>query len=269
MKMITTTAISLQLFKFLPAFFGISITLFLGVGWILGRLRPKKFGDSGAVIGDSLASAIFGLSALVLGLTFSNASNHYEIRIEGIRAQANAIKEVYESTRFLQPSDETALKESLRKLLNLRIEAYSKLESETDVAIATNGLANLVRQINVDIAKAVVNAPSENKALLFETITLQTRNLVSTFNFGDIKTKSHPPLLMMHFLYTLFCAASLLIGYTVAVRGETDWLLATVYLLLMGFGFYVILALEYPNLLMPFEEFNQDFLLLKNSLGST
>ena len=160
MKMITTTAISFQLFKFLPAIFGISITLFLGVGWLLGRFRPKKFGDSGAVFGDSLASAIFGLSALVLGLTFSNASNHYEIRIEGIRAQANAIKEVYESTRYLQPSDGAALKESLLKLLDLRIEAYSNLESETSAAIATNSMANLVRQINVDIAKAVVNAPS-------------------------------------------------------------------------------------------------------------
>jgi len=265
--MIATTAISLQLFKFLPAFFVISITLFLGVGWLLGRFRPKKFGDSETAIGDSLASAIFGLSALVLGLTFSNASNHYETRTEGIRAQANAIKEVYESTRYLQPSDETALKASLRELLNLRIEAYSNLKSVNDIDNATNSLANLVRQINVDVAKAVVNAPSENKTVLFETVTLQTRNLVSTFNVGNIKTKSHPPLLMMHFLYTLLCVASLLIGYTVAVKGETDWFLATVYLLLMGFGMYVILALEYPNLLMPFEELNEDLFLLKNSLG--
>jgi hypothetical protein len=267
--MIATTALSLQLFKFLPALFVISITTFLGVGWLLGRFRPKKFGDSGSVVGDSLVTAIFGLSALVLGLTFSNASNHYETRIEGTRAQANAIKEVYESTQYLQPSDGAALKESLRELLNLRIKAYSNIKNVNDVDIATNSLADLVRQINVDIAKAVVNAPSENKTVLFETLTLQTRNLVSTFNLGGIKIKSHPPLLMMRFLYTLLCVASLLIGYTLAVKGETDWFLATVYLLLMGFGIYVILALEYPNLLMSFEEINEDLLLLKNSLGHT
>ena len=72
---------------------------------------------------------------------------------------------------------------------------------------------------------------------------------------------------MMRFIYTLLCVASLLIGYTVAMRGETDWFLAMVYLLLMGFGIYVILALEYPNLLMPFDEFNEDLLRLRNSLG--
>jgi hypothetical protein len=265
--MIATSAFNLQLFKFLPVFFAISITLFLGAGWLLGRYRTKKLGDSGAIVGDSLVTAIFGLSALVLGLTFSNASTHYETRIEGIRAQANAIKEVYESTRYLQPTDRAALQESLSRLLNLRIEAYSNLKSTNDMTVAADNLANLVRQINVDVAKAVTNAPSANKNLLFETITLQTRNLVSTFNLGDIKIKSHPPALMMRFLYALLCIASLLIGYTVAAKGETDWFLATVYLGLMGFGVYVILALEYPNLLMPFEELNEDLLLLKNSLG--
>lgn len=264
--MIAITEINIQLVKFLPAFFAISITFFLGAGWLFGRYRTKKSGDAGEASEDALFTAIFGLSALVLGLTFSNASNHYETRIEGVRAQANAIKEVYESTQYLQPSDQVALKESLSRLLNLRIQTFSDLKNMNDIAIATDSLAKLVRQINVDVAKAIVVAPSENKALLFETITLQTRNLVSTFNLADIKTKSHPPVLMMRFMYTLLCVASLLIGYTVAKRGETDWFLATVYLLLMGFGIYVILSLEYPNLLMPFEEFNEDLLLLKSYL---
>jgi hypothetical protein len=267
--MVEIADINIQHAKFLPVFFAISITFFLGTGWLLGRYRTKKLGDAGVVIADALLTAIFGLSALVLGLTFSNASNHYETRVEGVRAQANAIKEVYESTRYLQPSDQAALKESLSRLLNLRIQTYSDLKNMNDITIATDSLAKLVRQINVDVAKAVVVAPLENKALLFETITLQTRNLVSTFNLGDIKNKSHPPILMIRFLYTLMCVTSLLIGYTVAIRGQTDWFLATVYLLLMGFGIYVILSLEYPNLLMPFEEFNEDLLLLKNSLGST
>jgi hypothetical protein len=265
--MIASTDINLQLVKFLPALFAISITFFLGSGWLLGRYRAKKFGGTEVVIEDALFTAIFGLSALVLGLTFSNASNHYETRSEGVRAQANAIKEVYESTHYLQPTDQAAIQESLSRLLTLRIQTYSDLKNMNDIAIATDRLAKLVRQINVDVAKAVAVAPSENKALLFETITLQTRNLVSTFQSADIKTKSHPPILMMRFIYTLLCVASLLIGYTVAMRGETDWFLAMVYLLLMGFGIYVILALEYPNLLMPFDEFNEDLLRLRNSLG--
>jgi hypothetical protein len=71
--MIATTAISVEHFRFLPIFFVISITFFLGVGWLLGRFRPKKFGASGQTIDEVLVTAIFGLTALVLGLTFSNA----------------------------------------------------------------------------------------------------------------------------------------------------------------------------------------------------
>ena len=267
--MTSITDINIQLIEFVPALFAISITLFLGIGWLFGRYRIKKSGDSGMVVGDSLATAIFGLSALVLGFTFSNAANHYETRVEGIRSQANAIKEVYVSTQYLNPSDQASIRESLSKLLTDRLEAYSNLKSMNDVEIATEKVAILVRQINVDIAKAVSNAPSETKALLFETITLQTRNLVSTFNVGAIKVKTHPPPLMMRFLYGLMCVASLLIGYTVAAKGENDWFLAAIYLLMMGLGFYVILSLEYPNLLMPFEQFNEDLLLLKNALAPT
>jgi hypothetical protein len=85
---------------------------------------------------------------------------------------------------------------------------------------------------------------------------------------GAIKIKTHPPPLMMRFLYVLMCVVSLLIGYTVAAKGENDWFLATIYVLMMGHGLYVILSLEYPNLLMPFEQIKEAFLLLNNSLGS-
>jgi cell division protein FtsW (lipid II flippase) len=60
---------------------------------------------------------------------------------------------------------------------------------------------------------------------------------------------------------------ALLIGYTMAIKRETDWFLAVIYVLLMGLGLHVILSLEYPNLLMPYGEFNRDMLLLKSSLS--
>jgi hypothetical protein len=85
---------------------------------------------------------------------------------------------------------------------------------------------------------------------------------------GAIKIKTQPPPLMIRFLYALICVASLLIGYTVAAKGQNDWFLAAIYLLMVGYGLYFILSLEYPNLLMPFEQINEAFLLLNNSLGS-
>jgi hypothetical protein len=42
--------------------------------------------------------------------------------------------------------------------------------------------------------------------------------------------------------------------------------LATLYTLLIGISLYVILSLEVPNLLMPYDEINRDFLLLKEAV---
>ena len=258
---------NLELITFVPAFFSISITFFMCVGWLFGRYRLKKNDASEGMMRDSLLTAIFGLSALVLGFTFSNASNHYDIRNESIRAQANAIKEVYVSTQYLQSSDQTALKESLRELLSFRINAYSNLKSLNDIDIAAEKIAILVRQINVAASKAVANASAENKAILFETFTLPMRNLVAVFNLDTIKTKTHPPVVMMRFLYALLCVSALLIGYTMALNSEGDWFLSRVYVLLMGLGLYVILSLVYPNLLMPFDEFNKELVQLKSALS--
>lgn len=68
----------------------------------------------------------------------------------------------------------------------------------------------------------------------------------------------------MRFLLALLCIGAFLIGYTMAVKKESDWLLATLYTFLIGISLFVILSLEVPNLLMPYEETNREFLLIKS-----
>lgn len=61
----------LNVVKFAPYIFLISIVIFLGIGWFFGKYRLRT--SQKVVVRDSLAAAIFGLSALVLGFTFSSA----------------------------------------------------------------------------------------------------------------------------------------------------------------------------------------------------
>jgi hypothetical protein len=257
---------NLELIQYAPAFFAISISIFMGLGWLFGIYRAKKRGENNVVVRDSLAAAIFGLSALVLSFTFSSALNHYDTRIEAVRTQAYAIKEVYLSASYLQTADQIALRKSLMDLLDLRLTAYKDNKTINDVNFATDKISNLVRKINEDVARSALNAPSVSKAVVGEILVPQMRNLVSVFSAGAIKNKSHPPKLLMRFLYFLLCIGGVIIGYTMAVKNESDWFLAAMYLLIMGIGLHVILSLENPNLLMPYTEFNRDLLLLKDSL---
>ena len=258
---------NLELIKYAPAFFAVSISFFMGLGWLFGRYRAKKHGKNSVVVRDSLAAAIYGLSALVLSFTFSNASNHYDIRIEAVRIQANAIKEVYLSTSYLQAADQRSIKKSLLDLLDLRLAAYKDNKTMHEVNLGAEKISTLVRQINEDVVKASLSAPSSSKYLVGEILAPQMGNLVTVLNAGAIKFKSHPPKLLMRFLYLLLCMGGVLIGYTMAVKNESDWILAFTYLVIMGIALEVIISLENPTLLMPYEEFNRDLLLLKESLS--
>ena len=258
---------NLELIKYAPAFFAVSILFFMGLGWLFGWYRAEKYGKNTVVVRDSLATAIFGLSALVLSFTFSNASNHYDVRIEAVRTQANAIKEVYLSTSFLQVADQKSIKKSLLDLLDVRLSAYKDNKNIHEVSLGTEKIATLVRQINEDVATASLRAPSSSKYLIGEILAPQMRNLVTVFHVGAIKFKAHPPKLLMRFLYLLSCISGLLIGYTMAVKNESDWILAFTYLVIMGIALEVIISLENPTLLMPYEEFNRDLLHLKESLS--
>jgi hypothetical protein len=54
-----------------------------------------------------------------------------------------------------------------------------------------------------------------------------------------------------------------------AVKNENDWLLAGLYIALIGLSLYVILSLEMPNILMPYEEINRELLLLKETFSAS
>lgn len=258
--------LSLELIRYAPVFFAFSISLFMALGWLFGRYLINKYGEGSVAVRDSLVASIFGLSALVLSFTFSSASNHYDSRIETIRIQASSIKALYASTKYLQPHDQVAIKKSLSNLLNLRLEAYENIESMADIDRSGDRVSDMVNKINEEVVAASLNASPENRPVIGEILMPQMRNLVTIFGADAIKTKSHPPTLLMRFLYILLCIGALLIGYTMAVKLESDWFMAVIYVLLMGLGLHVILSLEYPNLLMPFGEFNRDLLLLKKSL---
>jgi len=257
---------NLRAVEFAPLLLTITIFICTAIGWYFGHYRLKKHRETGVVVRDSLVAAIFGLSALVLGFTFSGSASRYFERMDSIRVQAQTLQEVYASLKYLAPSDQTKIKNSLDELLDLRLSAYKNIQAMSDVDIEANKILASIRKIQEEVSRASVNAPVENKGLVADLLIPQVSNLATTYAAGIIKSKSHPPSLLMKFLFSMLCIGAFLIGYTMAVKKEHDWLLATLYTLLIGISLYVILSLEVPNLLMPYDEVNRDFLLLKEAM---
>jgi hypothetical protein len=257
---------NLHIAEYVPFGLTIAIIIFTALGWSTGLYRLKKYGESGAVIRDSLVTAIFGLSALVLGFTFSGSASRYVDRMDAIRVQAQTLEEVYGSLRYLSENDQVVVKKTLDNLLHVRLMAYQNLKTMSDIDSGATKIMAATREIQEAVTQASLNASSENKIFVTGLLAPQVSNLAAVFAAGVIDTKSHPPSLLLKFLFALLCIGAFLIGYTMVLKKETDWLLAFLYTLLIGISIYVILSLELPNLLMPYEEVNRDLLLLKDAV---
>lgn len=257
---------NLHIAEYVPFGLIIAIIIFTAIGWSTGLYRLRKYGESGAVIRDSLVTAIFGLSALVLGFTFSGSASRYVDRMDAIRVQAQTLQEVYGSLKYLSKNDQVVVKKSLDNLLDVRLMAYQNLKTMSDIDSGATKIMAATRKVQEDVSQASLNASSENKIFVTGLLAPQVSNLATVFAAGVIDTKSHPPSLLLKFLFSLLCIGAFLIGYTMVLKNETDWLLAFLYTILIGASIYVILSLELPNLLMPYEEVNRDLLLLKDAI---
>jgi hypothetical protein len=258
---------NLQIAQYVPFGLIIAIFIFTGIGWSIGLFRLKKYGEGGAVVRDSLAAAIFGLTALVLGFTFSGSASRYVDRMDAIRIQAQTLQDVYGSLKYLSPSDQVVVKKSLDSLLDARLSAFKNIKTMADIDAGAAKITTAIRKIQEDVTQATLNVSSENKAFATALLTPQVSNLVTVYSAGIIDTKRHPPALLLRFLLALLCIGAFLIGYMMVLKNETDWLLASFYTLLIGASIYVILSLELPNLLMSYEEVNRDLLMLKDAVN--
>jgi hypothetical protein len=253
----------LNVVEFAPLIFFISILIFLVVGWLYGRYQVRH--SDKVVIRDSLATAIFGLSALVLGFTFSNASDHFDKRMSLIRDQAHVIKQVYHSSNYLSPADRVTVQNTLKQILALRISKYENIKKFDDLDSKNDALSQSLNTLNEEINQAIARAPVSTKNLADNILRPQPIHLLDIFQEGILNGKNHPPAIIDRFLFALLTIGALLSGYTMAVKKEEDWFLTALYLGLMGFALYVIFSLEFPHQLQDPKLMNADFLKLQKA----
>lgn len=255
---------NLHLVRFAPLLFAGTVFLFTAIGWYFGHYRLKTGKEEGVTVRDPLVAAIFGLTALVLGFTFSGSATRSSTQMDGIRTQAQVLYKVYGSLKYLSPNDQLEVKKSLDNLLDIRLSAFIDLKGVSDIDIQAKKIMEATRKVEEQVNLARSNTTPNNQVLISAILIPQIRDLSASFEAGLISSKSHPPTLLMRFLFGLLCVTAFLIGYTMAVKNESDWLLATLYTVIIGVALYVILSLELPNLLMPYQEVNRDFLVLKD-----
>lgn len=246
-----------------PVIIGLLVLIFTGLGWLLGKYRLKA-NTKQIAVRDNLVTAVFGLSALVLGFTFANATVSFNLRMNENLDVATALEEVFVSTKYLEPSDQLQMKKSLRALLDYRLVAHMPSSIST-VGFSTiiEKTALLVRKINEDFITAKQNVTPANRAFVDHLFTAQVAALSAVIQSSTARMKSHLPQVVMELLIVLLAIGGILTGYSMAIKNETDWLLSIFYVAVVSVTFNVILLLEFPSAFMPYDDFNQDLIRLK------
>jgi len=254
------------LVKYIPGIFLFAIALFLLIGWAFGKYRVKK--SESVTIRDSLVTAIFGLSALVLGFTFSSANQHFNDRLAGIRTQALILENTDDSCSYLAAVDKIAAKKLLKVLLEKRLALYQNIKSLNQFDDRIADFRRKLIEFNEFMTLAIARAPSENKECAGKILSLHSGQLSDAFKLELINAKNHPPAIIEGFLLILLTTGALLSGYAMAVKKEDDWFLAAIYLALIGFTLVVIFSLEIPYQLMNQGLINHELLEVQKLMGS-
>ncbi|MBU3544830.1 hypothetical protein ICN49_07850 [Polynucleobacter sp. MWH-Mekk-B1] len=254
----------LGIIKYAPLIFLLSIIIFLLFGWLYGRYRIRTSKD--VIVRDSLATAIFSLSALVLGFTFSGSNDHFNQRMNNARNEAVSIERVYQSSKYLQAADQAAVQRTLREILNTRLNVYKDITVLEDLNIHLDALNAQLTKVNEELVLGIPKAPQKYKEFADKILSPQLGQLLEAFSNGVLQSKNHPPAIIERFLFILLCVGSLLSGYAMAVQKEEDWFLTFLYVGLMGFAILVIFSLEFPNQLFPYDVLNAELLRVQERI---
>jgi hypothetical protein len=177
----------LNLIEFIPLIFFISILIFILIGWIYGRYQVRN--SNKIAIGDSLVAAIFGLSALVLGFAFAIASGHFDSRMGLERDQARTLKQIYQSSAYLSPSDRVMVQNTLKQILTLRISAYENTKTLDDLNENFDVLDKSLTTLNEEINQAIARVPDDTKNLTENILRPQLSHLLDVFQEGLLDAK--------------------------------------------------------------------------------
>jgi hypothetical protein len=230
----------------------VSATLLLFVGMLLlarlgRRLALERAGTDADGTWQGIGvvdGAVFGLLGLIIALTFNGAVSRFEARRALVIDEANSIATAFRRVDILAADSRPALRESLRRYLDLRIEAYRSFPDLGEVRAALDASERIQQDIWQQAIASSSEGPPARTALLAQVLN-QMFELAAKQRAAILM---HPPMVVFAIMFVVALIASMLAGYAMATRGSRDRLRTLCFSTVTAFAFYVILDIEFPRL---------------------
>ncbi|MEO8353494.1 MAG: DUF4239 domain-containing protein [Chthoniobacteraceae bacterium] len=253
------TAVLFAIFLF------VGMLILLEAGRRVGRRRLAVDPDGARAGLGSVDAAIFALLGLLLAFTFTGAAVRFDARRTLVIEETNDIGTAWLRLDLLPADAQPAIRESFRRYLDTRIEAYEKIPNMAAVEDALARSAALQTEIwqRAIAATKSEGAPPSGPMLLLPALNAMfdittTRTAV---------TRMHPPVIIFIMLAAVALVSSLLAGYGMAGGKAHSWIHMISFAAITAISVYVILDLELPRLgLIRVENFDQLLIDLRTSM---
>jgi hypothetical protein len=133
----------------------------------------------------SVVTAMLGLLAFMLALTFSSAASRYEARKALLLDDVDAISAVYSRSDFLLQEDGIRIKEKLMQYLDLRLKVAANPEDLSILIAHSEDLQNQMWDIIIQYPKTGISPLISTKVMesLEEMFRVQNRRVVHTSQY--------------------------------------------------------------------------------------
>jgi len=230
----------------------VAVLLFVGMVILLEagrraqvRRRVSDPTDPSPGVG-ALEAAVYGLLALLVAFTFSGAASRFDARRQLVVQEANAIGTAYLRLDLLPPAARPALRDSFRRYLDSRLEAYRQLpDVEAFLAAFARSVA-LQGEIWTRAVAACPKAEAGTPACMLLVPALNEMFDITTTRRAALDM--HPPAIIFVMLCALALVTALVAGYNLTGDPRHNWLPMIGFAITVAITVYVILDIEYPRL---------------------
>ena len=243
----------------------IGMLVMLEIGRRIGASQLAKDPESARTGTGTIEAAVFALLGLLIAFTFSGAVSRFDDRRHLIVEEANAIGTAYLRLDLLPEDDQPPLRESFRKYVDSRLQAYRKLRNTQASKAEFSNSIELQGEI---WTQAVAASQAEGAASSAPMLLLPALNqMIDITTTRAMALQLHPPLIIFGMLFLVALASALLAGYGMADGKSRRWLHVIGFAVVIGLTVYVILDIEFPRFgLIRVDAFDQALVDLLNSM---
>jgi hypothetical protein len=219
--------------------------ILLELGAWLGRRRADRASEALKNHVGNMQGSLLGLSALLLGFTFSLALQRFDSRSDAEVEEANAIGTTVLRAELLPSAQREPVRQLLADYVDLRV-AASRVSLDRGAereALIAQSAALLDRLWTIAVEAAQIDPAPARTGLFLQALN----DTIDNLERRDAELKRHVPEVILLLLLASFVLTAGTVGYAVGIASERPPAITHALMLLIALLAFVVIDLDRPR----------------------